>query len=58
MFRCGNSMSNLKTEAQLINEKYPDSPISGKVRRLLGKMRVQHREVISEEQCIKALEEE
>tara|TARA_B100001175_G_C18870625_1_gene339529 strand:- start:168 stop:323 length:156 start_codon:yes stop_codon:yes gene_type:complete len=51
-------MSNLKTEAQLINEKYPDSPISGKVRRLLGKMRVQHREVISEEQCIKALEEE
>jgi len=51
-------MSELKETAQYINEKYPNSPLPGRVLRLVSMMKIHKKQEVSAEECRAALEEE
>ena len=45
----------IKEEAQYINERFYNAPLAGRALRLISTMKTQHGEIISYEECMRAL---
>jgi len=45
----------LKEYAQYLNERYPNAPLPGRSLMLRDKMKVHHQEIVSYDDCLRAL---